>query len=176
MNIIVEEGDKTIVLHSPDTDEDIELDEVTTINYSNLYGEAVTISALLNKVGMWKAEYERKAKEAKLYCDVFVSQLKKKYRKEALRNHGQVSVDSEAVKLTEKGLDEIILLNEEYQRAVLDQIELESKRDKLDSLFWAIRSKDQKLNNLLPKVVPKEFFQELVEGKINSFIIYKPKQ
>ena len=33
MNIIVEEGDKTIVLHSPDTDEDIELDEVTTINY-----------------------------------------------------------------------------------------------------------------------------------------------
>ena len=66
MNIIVEEGDKTIVLHSPDTDEDIELDEITTINYSNLYGEAVTISALLNKVGMWKAEYERKAKEAKL--------------------------------------------------------------------------------------------------------------
>lgn len=176
MNIVVEEGDKTIVLHSPDTDEDIELDEVTTINYSNLYGEAVTISALLNKVGMWKAEYERKAKEAKLYCDVFVSQLKKKYRGEALKNHGQVSVDGEAVKLTEKGLDEIILLNEEYQKAVLDQIELESKRDKLDSLFWAIRSKDQKLNNLLPKVVPKEFFQELVEGKINSFIIHKPKQ
>jgi len=173
MNIIVEEGDKTIVLHSPDTDEDIELDEITTINYSNLYGEAVTISALLNKVGMWKAEYERKAKEAKL---VFVSQLKKKYRREALKNHGQVSVDGEAVKLTEKGLDEIILLNEEYQKAVLDQIELESKRDKLDSLFWAIRSKDQKLNNLLPKVVPKEFFQELVEGKINSFIIHKPKQ
>ena len=112
MNIIVEEGDKTIVLHSPDTDEDIELDEVTTINYSNLYGEAVTISALLNKVGMWKAEYERKAKEAKLYCDVFVSQLKKKYRREALKNHGQVSVDGEAVKLTEKGLDEIMNLRE----------------------------------------------------------------
>lgn len=124
MNIIVEEGDKTIVLHSPDTDEDIELDEVTTINYSNLYGEAVTISALLNKVGMWKAEYERKAKEAKLYCDVFVSQLKKKYRREALKNHGQVSVDGEAVKLTEKGLDEIILLNEEYQKQYLIKLNL----------------------------------------------------
>lgn len=176
MNILIEEGDKTIVLHSPDRDEDIELEEVTTINYSNLYGEAVTISALINKVGMWKAEYEKKAKEAKLYCDIFVSQLKKKYRREALRNHGQVTVDGEAVKLTEKGLDEIILLNEEYQKAALEQIEFESKRDKLESLFWAIRSKDQKLNNLLPKVVPKEFFQELVEGKVNSFLIHKPKQ
>ena len=64
----------------------------------------------------------------------------------------------------------------EYQKAALEQIELESKRDKLESLFWAIRSKDQKLNNLLPKVVPKEFFQELVEGKVNSFLIHKPKQ
>ena len=68
MKIIIEEEDKTIVLISSDEDEEINLEEVTTINYSNLYGEAVTISALLNKVGMWKADYERKAKEAKLYC------------------------------------------------------------------------------------------------------------
>lgn len=176
MNIVIEEGDKTIVLHSSDEDEDIELEEVTTVNYSNLYGEAVTISALLNKVGMWKAEYERRAKEAKLYCDIFVSQLRKQYRREALQCHGTVCIDGESVKLTEKSLDEIILLNEEYQKAALEQIELESKRDKIESLFWAVKSKDQKLNNLLPKVVPKEFFQELVEGKINSFIIYKPKQ
>ena len=77
--------------------------------------------------------------------------------------------------MTEKGLDELILLDEKYQELQIDQIDLEAKRDKLDSLFWAIQSKDKKLNNLLPKIVPKEFFQELIEGKINSFMIKKPE-
>ena len=47
MKIMVEIGTKTVVLVSPDKDEEIELDDVTTINYSNLYGEAVTVSCLL---------------------------------------------------------------------------------------------------------------------------------
>jgi hypothetical protein len=175
MKIIIEEGDKTIVLVSSDEDEEINLEEVTTINYANLYGEAVTISALLNKVGMWKADYERKAKEAKLYCDVYVSGLKKSIRREAAINNGRVTIDNETFKLTEKGLEEIVLLDEKYQELQIEQIDFEAKRDKLDSLFWAIQSKDKKLNNLLPKIVPKEFFQELIEGKINSFMIKKPK-
>ena len=66
MKLIVEQEDKTIVLISPDADEEIYLEDITSINYSNLYGEVVTIPALLNKIGEWKAEYERKAREAKL--------------------------------------------------------------------------------------------------------------
>lgn len=68
MKIMVEIGTKTVVLVSPDKDEEIELDDVTTINYSNLYGEAVTVSGLLNKVGLMKVEYEKKAKEEKLFA------------------------------------------------------------------------------------------------------------
>ena len=76
--------------------------------------------------------------------------------------------------MTEKGLDEIIQLDTEYQDLQLELIELECKRDKLDTLFWAISSKDKKLNNILPKVTPNEFVQELVEGKVNTYMIRKP--
>lgn len=175
MKLIVEQEDKTIVLISPDADEEIYLEDITSINYSNLYGEVVTIPALLNKIGQWKADYERKAREAKLYCDVYVSELKRQYRREAANNNGKVSIDDEEFKLTEKGLDELVLLNDKYQEYLMEQIEIESKRDKLDALWWATKSKDQKLNNLLPKVTPKEFVSELIEGKINSFTIVKPK-
>ena len=43
----------------------------------------------------------------------------------------------------------------------------------IDSLYWAIQSKDKKLTNLVPKVTPKEFYDELIEGTVNSFIIKK---
>lgn len=175
MKLIIEQEDKTIVLISPDVDEEIYLEDITSINHSNLYGEVVTIPALLNKIGQWKADYERKAREAKLYCDVYVSELKRQYRREAANNNGKISIDDEEFKLTEKGLDELVLLNDKYQEYLMEQIEIESKRDKLDALWWSIKSKDQKLNNLLPKVTPKEFVSELIEGKINSFTIVKPK-
>lgn len=175
MKTIIEEGDRTIVLISSDKDEEIVLEDITSINYSNIYGEVVTISALLNKIGLWKADYEKKAKEAKLYCDVYESELKRKFRREAANNEGKIVFEGEKFKLTEKGLDELILLDDKYQSCLVEQIELEAKRDKLEALWWAVKSKDQKLNNLLHKVVPKEFVDELIEGKINSFVIVKPK-
>lgn len=175
MKIILEQGDKTIVLIETEGDEEIFLDDITKIDHSNLYGEATTISALLNKVGMWKADCERKAKEAKLSCDVFVSELRRKYRRIAAANNGKVEIDGEEFKLTEKGLDELIQLDTNYQDMQLELIELECKRDKLDTLFWAISSKDKKLNNILPKVTPNEFVQELIEGKVNTYMIKKPK-
>ena len=45
----------------------------------------------------------------------------------------------------------------------------------IDSLYWALQSKDRKLNNLVPKVTPEEFLDNLVEGEINTFIIKKEK-
>lgn len=173
MNVLIEIGTKNIVLNSPDRDESIDLDSITTIDYSNLYGEAVTISALLNKVGSWKAEYDKKVKEAKLCCDIYVSKFKKDIRRQAASNGGRITTEDGDVKLTEKGLDDLILLDSEYQNMQLELIELESKRDKLDVLWWAIKSKDQKLNNLLPKIVPTDFVNEIVEGKVNSFLIKK---
>lgn len=173
MKIMVEIGTKTVVLVSPDKDEEIELDDVTTINYSNLYGEAVTVSGLLNKVGLMKVEYEKKAKEEKLFCDVFAANLRKKLRRKAATNGGRITIDGESFKLTEKGLEDAILLNEQYQKNLMNLIEIESKRDKLDTLFWAVQSKDKKLNNLLPKIVPQDFEKELIEGKINTFKIVK---
>ena len=53
--IVISVQGKTITLTQSDIDSDIDMDEVTQINYSNLYGEMVTVSALLNKLGILKA-------------------------------------------------------------------------------------------------------------------------
>jgi hypothetical protein len=44
-----------------------------------------------------------------------------------------------------------------------------------DSLYWSVKSKDQKLNNLVTGVTQEELFDELVEGTVNNIIIRKRK-
>lgn len=165
MKIMVEIGTKTVVLVSPDKDEEIELDDVTTINYSNLYGEAVTVSGLLNKVGLMKVEYEKKAKEEKLFCDVFAANLRKKLRREAATNGGRITIDGESFKLTEKGLEDAILLNEQYQKNLMNLIEIESKRDKLDTLFGQYKARTRNLTICCQRLYRKTLKKSLLKEK-----------
>jgi len=43
----------------------------------------------------------------------------------------------------------------------------------IESLYWALSSKDKKLNNLIKEITPEEFEDRLIEGKVNGFIIKK---
>lgn len=174
MKIPIQLGqDRTIVLLASDNIDNIDMDSISMIDYSNLYGEAVTCSALLNRIGQLKADAEAIYSEAKLDANIFEASLRKQLRREALLGRGCVTVDDESVKLTEKALDELILLNKEYQALSKKVIYAKRDLDYLESLNWAISSKDRKLNNLLPKVTPDEFFDNIIEGSINTFVIKK---
>lgn len=173
MKTLIHLGEKPILLISKDFDEEIDLDQLTSIDYSNLYGEAVTVSALLNKVGMLKALAEKHYNESKLDCDIFEAQYKKDLRSEARTSGGTFVIDSIEIKLTEKSLEEAVLCNPLYKKKRKEIIESKKDLDLLDSLFWAISSKDKKLNNIVKSVTPEEFFSQLVEGKVNTITIKK---
>lgn len=167
-------GERTVVLLSSDNFDDIDMDEVTKIDYSNLYGEAVTCSALLNRIGLLKADAEAVYNIAKIECNIYEAGLKKRFRKEALLGGGRITLeDKTTIKLTENGLEEIILLDRGYQEKSKALVYAKRDLDYLESLNWAISSKDRKLNNLLPKTTPEEFFDHIAEGVINTFTIKK---
>lgn len=156
----------------------VDIDKLTSIEYSNLYGEAVTVSALLNKVGLLRAEAEKKVAECKLEKEVYEAQTKKEWRREANRNGGKFTLaledgEVEEIKLSEKALDEALLLDEDYQNLCIAYIDAQKNFSVLDALQWAVQDKSKKLNNLLKPVTPTEFLGELVEGKVNSFFIKK---
>lgn len=169
-------GDRTVVLISSDNFDDIDMDEITKIDYSNLYGEAVTCSALLNRIGLLKADAEAIYNVTKIECSIYEASLKKRFRKEALLGGGRITLeDKTTIKLTENGLDELILLDRGYQEKSKALVYSKRDLDYLESLNWAVSSKDRKLNNLLPKTTPEEFFTNLMEGAINTFVIKKLK-
>ena len=173
MEILVHFNDVPVTLVTNGFEETVDIDKLTSIDYSNLYGEAVTVSALLNKVGLLRAEAERAVSEKKLEKEVYEADMKKGWRREANRNGGKFTIEDEEIKLSEKALDEALLLDEDYQKLCLEYIEAQKNFSVLDALQWSVQDKSKKLNNLLKPVTPQEFLSELVEGKVNSFLSAK---
>lgn len=173
MELLVHFNDVPVTLVTNGFEERLDIDRLTSIDYGNLYGEAVTVSALLNKVGMLRAEAEKTMNETKLQKEVYEADIRRDWRREANRNQGRFTVDGEEIKLSEKALDEAVLLDEEYQKISFEYIEAQKNFNLLDALLWAVQDKSKKLNNLLRPVTPTEFLNELVEGTVNSFTITK---
>jgi len=115
-SVFIHLKEKTVKLTFQDFEDEIDVDELTSINYSNLYGEAVTVSALMNKVGIFKAEAEAAYEEGKLDLSIYEAEKRKELRREAAANSGKIKIsEDETLKLTEKALDEIILLDKGWQ-------------------------------------------------------------
>lgn len=161
-------GDKVIVLKYKDFDTDIDLDEVTRIDYSNLYGEIVTISSLLNRVGIMKADVENAYNDFKLELGIFESQR----RKEIIREN--LAIGNK--KPSESTLDDEITIDPKVIAMRKRLNELQRDLNYIDAFYWAVQSKDKKLSVLMKGVTPEEFSEGIVEGIINTFYIHKFQQ
>jgi len=172
--IVIHIGEKPLVLLFNGFNDEVNLDELTKIEHANLYGEAVTISALLAKVGMMRAEAEKHMNIMKLKHEIYEASARKQHRSFAVKNGGKVALaDGELIKLTEGGLDDIIKTDEFWQSTKQDYIEATRQYEYIDALFWAVNSKDKKLNNVIKAVTPEELYTELIEGVINGMAIKK---
>jgi len=166
MKTIIHLNGRPVQLETRDFDEEVDVDQLLSIDHSNLYGEAVTISALMNHVGILKAEAERILSEKKLELEVFESTLRQSLRKDAV---------AKADKMTEASLNELVSMDGGYQIKKKNVATAQYNLGIVDSVFWAAKSKDSKLNNLIKSVTPQELFDELVEGVVNNIVIKKRK-
>jgi hypothetical protein len=166
MQVVIHLGDKPVSLNLRDFDEEIDIDEMLTIDYSNLYGEAVTIASLFNHVGILKAEAERNVATKKAELDVYKAELKQRFRREATET---------AQKVTESGLDEMVEVDPGYKIKKKNFITANYQLGVVDSIYWSVSTKNKKLDNLITGVTPQELYKELVEGTINNIVLKKHK-
>jgi hypothetical protein len=164
MQTLVHLGGKPITLSMKDFSDEVDVDQLTSIDYSNLYGESVTVPALLNQVGILKAGAEKVYAEKKLEADVYESELRQSMRKSAV---------STGEKITENGLNEKIDSDQGVIRKKKEVINAKYNLDIVDSLFWSVSAKNKKLDNLVKGVTPQELYNELQDGIINNILIKK---
>lgn len=175
MKIVIHIDGRPIALTMSDFDDEVNADDLTRINYENLYGDAVSVSALLNKVGTLRAKAESDYDLKKLEADFEESRLRKMFRREAIENDNHIKIDGVRVKFTEKSLDDAVMLDGGLQVMKKNIAFAKEVFGKIDSLYWAVQSKDKKLNNLVSGLTQEELWNELVDGKINGILIKKKK-
>lgn len=166
---------RPIVIKMSDFEDTIDADELTRINYENIYGDAVTVSALLNKVGVLKAYAESVHSQKALEVEFESSRLRKQFRREAIENDNHINIDGVRIKFTEKSLEDAVNLDKGLQIMRKNVVKAKENLGKIDSLYWGVQSKDKKLNNLISGVTEEELWNSLVEGKVNGLLIKKRK-
>lgn len=173
-------GDRTLTLEFGLIEDVINVDDLTKIDTSNLFGEAVTISAAVNRIGLMKSEVGGTLAGLKLDIRLFENDFRGKLRAQASKNSGSytIKIDGElvSVKITEKALETCYDSDPEYLKLKREAITMERNFNSLDSLYWAIQEKSRKLNGLISSTTPEEFIAGIIEGKVNGILITKGSQ
>mgnify|MGYP000956528724 CR=1 FL=1 len=166
---IIQIGEKTFKLIFDDVDEELDIDSLLKIDYSNLIGEIITFPVIVNRFGILLAEAESQAAEAKLNLEVFEAKTKEKLRIELAEQNGGKAPTVEA-------LNNAVISNKAYQVMRKKLIEAQKTRDYINSIFWASKDKSEKLNKLSLTIQQGDITSNMIEGKINNILIKQTKK
>ena len=178
MDYKIEIGEgKFITLTHDRFDDIINVYDLTKIDTGNVYGEAVTISAALNRIGLLRAAVKERIDETKLELKIFEGNFKGNHRKTAAEEGGyfKMRIDNKDVKVkaTERALETCFETDPKWIELKKKFIKAENNFDSLDSLYWSCNNKAAVLKNLVSGTTPEEFIEELIEGKINGILVKK---
>lgn len=177
MEYKIQIGEQEITLFHDNMDSSINVDDLTKIDVGNIYGDAVTISSAVNRIGLIKAEVESLMGETKLDYKIYEGTFKARLRKQAANDSGfyKVRIGNEDVRIkaTEKALETCFETDLEWIALKRKFITAEKNFNSLSSLYWACQDKSRKLNSLVNGVTPKEFVEEMIQGKVNGILIKK---
>ncbi len=170
-------GNVPIVFEHQPFEGHIDVDALTKIDASNIFGEAVTATASANRVGHIKSEVEGDLATAKLDLKIFESDFKDKLRKSASENSGSyiIRVDNADVKVksSEKALEVSFQNDPRWIELSRKVITLTKATGHMTSVHWSAQQKCRNLTNVVSNVTPEQFSNELVEGLFNHILIKK---
>src|SRR5690554_110459 len=161
---VIEYGDRIVSLYGKSFSTEVDMDELTTIHYDNLIGEILTISTLMNRVGILKANAENALNETKLGHKILEAK-----KSEELRRKLTKAGDGKSPTVSQ--LENAVTLDEVVQESKMNYYTVVKQAAVVDSLYWAVKSKEMKLNHITQGITPEDFEKEILEGEINSVMI-----
>ena len=149
-------------------DSELNVEEYTTIDYGNIYAELITISTLINRVGIWKADAEYQFDMAKLEVGRYSAERAESLRSSLTTITGdkrKFPSNDMVNQAVEQDKHVILLKGKMYRLKKFHAI--------LDAFYWGVQNKSSKLNALSAgmSLTPTDFEKNIVEGKVNGYYI-----
>lgn len=153
-------GNKMAKIIPTDWDYDFDIDKILKIDHSNLFGEIITISVFVNRMGVLASEMRNYTKKLKLYLQSQEAEIAKLFRNKRVADSGK--------KPTVAEVEEAVLLDTKIKNIKYTLIRAEEHLEKLESYHDSAKDKSFKLNNLSKNLTPEMYEGELLEGVING--------
>ena len=170
MKKVINIGGKQYVLMVGEFDEDeLNVEDLLKIDYSNLVGELVTFPIIENRIGLMLADAESKVAEVKLNRDILEAKLKEKYALSLADGNG-------GKRPTVDAINAAVLQDKGYQVLLRSKIAAEKARDYANSLLWSAKSKSSKLEKLSLTIQNNEIPDDVLEGRVNGIVIKRAKR
>lgn len=163
---IINIGKDTYVVNFNEFDDDIELEDLLKIDYSNILGEMLTFPIIVAKLGNMLADAESKVNEKKLNFDVQEAKLKEEYRIKLAESNGGKNPTIDA-------LNTAVLIDKRYEVYNKMLIEAKKIRDYMLTIYLAAKDKSEKINKVFYQVNPQDIPDGVIEGRINHTIVKK---
>ena len=165
---VIKLGDQLYTLSYQEFEDEVDIDELLKIDYSNLIGEMVTFPIMVNRIGLLLADAESKLSETKLNRDVMEAKVKERIRKELFEQNGkQPTIDM---------VNDAVTQDAGYQAVYRKYIDAQKTRDYISSLFWSAKDKSEKLNKLSLTIQAGDVDDKLLEQTVNRVTIKKSKR
>jgi len=163
---IVELNGKVLSFYHEPFNASVDMDSLTMIHYYNIVGEIITIANLMNRVGNLKAEADNAVREVKMNHRILEAKKSEHYRVSlTVDNNGK------AKSPTVGAVDDAVVQNKEVRESQLNLFKVMKQAEVIDSLYWACKSKEMKLNQLSQNMSPSDFEKDILEESINGVLI-----
>lgn len=163
---VISIGKETYVVRFEEFDDDIELEDLLKIDYSNILGEMLTFPIIVAKLGNMLADAESKVNEKKLNLDVQEAKLKEEYRVKLSELNGGKNPTVDA-------LSTAVLIDKRYEVYNKMLIEAKKIRDYMLTIYLAAKDKSEKINKVFYQTSPQDIPDGVIEGRINGAIVKK---
>jgi hypothetical protein len=165
--VAIELSNKVVRLILTPFDTDVDIEDMLKVQPHNMYGEMVTISRLLNRVGNLKAEMNEILRESNLDFDIFHAQMLEEQRKKLTFTGADNKVKSPTV----GEVDSAVIRLPQYKVKKQNIFKIQKNMEYIDSLYEAVKNKSFIVMKLSDKWKPDDFEKEIVEGSVNSCTI-----
>lgn len=154
-------------------EDEIDLDELLSIKTTYIEAELVTFAVVLNKLGLLLADANNQYNLAKLNLEIYEAK-----KKEKIRNGSDVDYEddeetgkSKLKKLKKPSLDEVevmVSLDPVYQNYKRTMYAKLKNMEYMNSIYWAAKTKDDKLNRLMGDLKSGDVYEALAVSKLKS--------
>jgi hypothetical protein len=149
--------------------ENFDTDRVSSIDYSNMVGEILTVNYYLNTVGLLLAKAEQDFRLAKMNFEIFEAKQRQQVREE-LSEMYEIEAGTQGKKAkrpTIQEVDDALVKSAKYKQKKTELIEAEYAKDVVNSVYWSIKNKSEILLKLSTNI-GKEDVESYIEKNLNK--------